>query len=433
MTQGRKLKCLVIHDTKFSEETAAEVLNSQDLELCSIQFKELGIEKHVLRTWRDLRWVLLREATLDTPDLLVIDCNFEDDKTAPALGPEAYDARGLAYGAVMTAYFNGANAQRPFGFAPYSQNMSLASKDQWAITFFGILKAMIGGEDEPGFVEELSAELEAVEGAQKPAMVLPPALEMYRSSLMELADSYLDFDRESVVRAGDAIRAAIGNGTAPDDGLYISWGTFEGDTEDMLIRSLFADLRSKTGDWDHARLHEAQTFLAELLPGADEKIALLTAARQHVEDLFDNVVSTAWQGAGMPKYKAQTLTYAIMAALRVCELNHHQLTSGRPTAALESTEILHLMDLGPNRNRLMNRSLGHVLGNHGTPRQDASYPNSLFFERLTTASVWPYPHRQWLLSSIRKYMRTEFDSWRTSGGQTGRESCDERFWPRSVR
>lgn len=101
------------------------------------------MEEACVRTYEDQIGFLSR-SVLVAPDLVLVDLNFCEDKTSPAMPDRLKDPRGLIHGALVAARFQGMYADRPLGVAHYSQQCDFASNDPIALFGLGLLRAQMG-------------------------------------------------------------------------------------------------------------------------------------------------------------------------------------------------------------------------------------------------------------------------------------------------
>lgn len=125
----------------------------------------------------------LSRSVLVAPDLVLVDLNFCEDKTSPAMPDPLRDPRGLIHGALVAARFQGMYADRPLGVAHYSQQCDFASNDPIALFGLGLLRAQMGFP----LVECLSLQTlrqALVDAPMGPAAAYRLAVENFRKSLL---------------------------------------------------------------------------------------------------------------------------------------------------------------------------------------------------------------------------------------------------------
>ena len=358
---------------------------------------------------------------VEPPDILLADAEFSDDLNAPQLYrtkidkggtiEKFYDPRGLAYGSIMTAYFTGQNRRRPFGFSPYSQDLSVAADNGHAISYYGVMRALAGQRDALTNPRLLREHLASTPKGQKPRGVLAKALEMFRSSLLQLIASrrYVFPVSETFERALVEIRG----GGEPRRDLSVSWGA-DGDVEEFFLSSIFADFRVD-GSWQPEKLDEIASFLEMALEGRKECVQWLDASRAHVQTLYFGErsglgdVPRNWP-EGQSGAWEKALTFTIMWALDSCRAK----ASG--VAKLKPAELLRLMGFPPaQRHKVMNRALGRILGNLGKERREPEFRTGEYLSRLERSTSWPFPavpDLPWLVSIY-------LDDLAREGGQGG--------------
>ena len=282
---SRRLRVLLIDDRPVSalETGQLEVVpvpNGED------QDPSLGTWAQHLRLWSGQAF------PQPEPDLILIDCRFEDDQqyapTSAALASN--DPRGLLHGALYAARLFGRDRFHPFGFAIYSMDASGFAHDPYAQTFMGFLLAMrdstlaegeggaVRGKRDRHLVEACMEEL-ASTVRQNPATAWTPALRMYRQRLREVADLQgVVFDRESWLKARDAVEHR-------QAGSCLRWRRHDGRLDEVLLESLFADMLA-ADQWTQAAWDSAAVWLDSLLVLGDH----LGLARQWVYQLVEEGV-----------------------------------------------------------------------------------------------------------------------------------------------
>jgi len=416
--EPRLLRVLVIHDYHVGE---ANILGTEDLALCRYQLRERG-EIRILRSWIDVVALLTAlaqgpevEDSLDVPDLMLIDCNFETDHDAPRLVHNIeFDPRGLLYGAVLAAHFLGANRQRAFAFVPYSKAMEQASPDPYGQTFYSLLSAML--EKPPEVIEPIAYSLRLSKyDAQAPKDVVGTVLPRYREHLEELfADSvYPESDTFETALAN--LDAAVGRGEAPPRDLSVAWRGPDGEVSRVLLRSLFADLpdclASTPGNGDIDSDREAcplRAFLNRILELYNYSKFVLRPTESVLESIRSSDDTPNW-GSGLEKDQRRVMALAIRWATDRCTAKYsHREPAG--VSALNDSLGLH-----PTQS---NRALGAVF--IGT--KDVRYSLDDFVKRLDEASRWPFPSRAWLPRLTTKHLQELY-----RGGE--RPDLAPEFWP----
>jgi len=197
---ARMLRVLLIHDTDFQPDDRS-ILGTSALSVSRLHFRDIGETAVQMRSWSAFLELMQSLAgrrhdvtvEMDVPDIVLIDCHFDDDLSAPPLkshndqdaaGKRTVDARGLFYGCALVAYYLGQFPQRPFGFAIYSQDIKAAAQDGYAQTFYSVLDAISGDLNvqrvSPVIVRQ---RMEEIGGGKTPDVVVPAALRSYRKSL----------------------------------------------------------------------------------------------------------------------------------------------------------------------------------------------------------------------------------------------------------
>ncbi|MBI3924246.1 MAG: hypothetical protein HY319_01775 [Armatimonadetes bacterium] len=289
---ARKLRLLLIDDRPARE------LETAHLELQGVPNgpeetdPSLGTWAQHLRLWSGNLFVR------EEPDLVLIDCRFEEDQRyVPMAQPlRGRDPRGLLHGAVFIARMFGRDRFHPFGFAIYSMDASGFRNDAYAQTFMGFLLAMrdstlpegavgfVRGRKDRELVDVCAAELGRTI-SQNPSTAWGPALEMYRQRFKEVVDlqAYI-VDKPSWLTARDAVRR--GDLPALDGGLCLGWRNHAGVDDAVELRSLFAD-HLQSDRWGEEASCKAADWLDSLLVLGDYLQDALRWAHQVVEEQQD--------------------------------------------------------------------------------------------------------------------------------------------------
>lgn len=278
----RNLRLFLIDDRPVTEiETG--FLDLQLVPNGSDEDPSLGTWAQHLRLWSDHQW-------RHEPDLVLIDCRFEDDyqyvPTSETL--RGHDPRGLLHGAIFIARMFGRDRFHPFGFSVYSMDASAFQNDAYAQTFMGFLLAMRDStlaEGKTGFVRgrkdrDLVATCAQELGrtvSQNPATAWGPALQMYRQRLREVVDlQAIVIEKDSWLKCLDGLR------TGHTQDLALAWRRFDGQEDCVRLASLFADVLSHD-QWTPGGLQSALEWLESLLVLGD----YLGEARSWVQALLD--------------------------------------------------------------------------------------------------------------------------------------------------
>jgi hypothetical protein len=278
----RNLRLFLIDDRPVSEiETT--FLDLQRVPNGPDEDPSLGTWAQHLRLWSDHQW-------RQEPDLVLIDCRFEDDFQYVPMSESlrGHDPRGLLHGAIFIARMFGRDRFHPFGFSVYSMDASTFQSDAYAQTFMGFLLAMRDStlaEGKSGYVRgrkdrELVATCAQELGrtvSQNPATAWGPALQMYRQRLREVVDlQAIVIEKESWLKCLDGLR----NGRTQD--LALAWRRFDGQEDSVRLASLFAETLSHDG-WTPQAIAQAVEWLESLLVLGD----YLGEARAWVQGLLD--------------------------------------------------------------------------------------------------------------------------------------------------
>lgn len=271
---GRKLRVLMIDDEP-SKSLGTRHLTRLDVP----QYHGGESTPEVsLSNWAQHLWLWASDQfPAEDADLILIDCNFHNDRLAPQL-KAARDPRGLLHGALYVARMFGRDRFLPFGFSLYSQNASVFEDDPYAQTFVGFLLAMQNsteGEEVGGFLKgKYMRDIPAMCGEflkrtvrSYPATGWRPAVEMYRSRLrqvLQLGAAVLALDSRKEVL--DALKQ--GDERAFDSGLSLKWRRFDNREEEVEMRSLFVDLL-QNDRWTARATQEALSWLDNLPALAD--------------------------------------------------------------------------------------------------------------------------------------------------------------------
>jgi hypothetical protein len=437
MSQSRRLRVLVVHDTEFDEESEIEVLGTEDLALFSLDLGN-GYLTRVVSNWPDVIQLIEKltsrangDSCSEPPDLLLVDCHFKDDDTSPRLpllvsGDESVDARGLLYGAILAAYFLGAHPRQPFAFVPYSEDMTAAAGDAYAQTFYSLLSAMLDSVPEIIESEYYSTAMEATPNSQTPAGVVAAALRRYRAELLDAFPEYLYPETSTFEKALTAVDEFLegGRSLAPD--LSLEWVTGKGKKDSVLLSSLFADCRDG-GSW----VKSAEERREEMIWGSIQEAGMQEFLRSVVDcknygkeileptkEILRAIKSGGkykW-GRGRPAMQRRILALSVAWALDRCEVNYRS-QSKRNSQQLKEYGLMQ-DDLGLDSTQI-NRAFREVFGSTVTH-------GSEFVEILDRSSEWPFPELAWLRALIVRYLK---DIWEAEK----RPSLDPKHWPKSLK
>lgn len=445
---GRLLRVLLIHDSQFkgigsTAERALATKNLEVLEMPRYRSSERATAPQIGR-WEDHLELWRRLAageSLPRPELVLIDCNFEEDNKgygAPVLEQDG-DPRGLLYGAIQIAWLLGKQPWAPFGMAIYSVDMQRFANDPMAQTFFGYLSAMqgelpLGGRDTDLHTEftKQMAEWSERRGAD-PTDSWPSALVDYRKRLLEA------FRRGDCVPRADSLgplreavsRAIAGEVGGPDMEASVVWAAAE-DVEEqrVLARSLFADCLSN-GVWDLGgeKGHEVDSWLAAAIRADRSKFE--NTVSEWVEREFANPAARSGLSAKPSRRIDST-------AVR----NKGPLFHGYDTETARGLAIVFIWlriwfeeRRAPDKEQVeaillpesMDGSIDQQLRRAVTKIGLKGVKPSEFFARLQSGEAWgpAYPH--WVWRAARRYV-----SEKLVDPATGRQPAPDS-WPRWLR
>lgn len=257
---ARKLRVLVIDDTIQQDGRKEAVLGTPDLDPIEVKGYRPSDTKirFQISTWESHLAYCSARDDVESPDLLCIDCAFTRDINVPG-GALKLDPRGLLYGAIQVARHRAMKRWIPFGFSVYSRDLASYAKDAYAVTCFGLISAMM--DDLPEFDERRSIISKIEERMTEHPEVHAPsgawehALKSYRKHLVEVFDTiYHDQDVASFEAAETRLRRFVAGGPPPAEEMSVRWVSSFG-SEDVLVRSLFADCRPDRA-WDRKLVDE---------------------------------------------------------------------------------------------------------------------------------------------------------------------------------
>lgn len=383
---ARRLRVLVIDD--IPEQ--AESLDTSHLELMRVPAfdAEPGNDDdldYALSSWTQHLWLWFsNNFAADDADLVLIDCRFEEDVTAPSLGG-GQDPRGLLHGAIYISRMFGRDRFHPFGFAGYSQDASGFRGNPFAQTFMGYLLAMREAtipEGQPGVlrgkdefeIADVCNEVLVRTINQYPATAWSAALRMYRQRLAESfgVGAYV-VDTHSWKACYDAI--VRHDGEVIDGGLSLSWRRFGGQPDAVTLCSLFAD--TLKGDrWAEGSQEVAlEWFDSFPVLGDCHGEALEWADAANDPDIEPEHRPEIPRGKGR---HGETYTTFFHATASVCAWLVNRMD---PSPNLPSGIIVRELDLSAKQvdryfKRLIGRSWGNVVAE---------------LDRGTETMVWPFP------------------------------------------
>lgn len=438
---GRKLKVLLIHDTNFTRDSAA-ILGTSQLEACEVTIQvtdEISVKMPQLLSWKDTINLLQTwcgdgsstEVNVDEPDLLLIDCHFDDDRSAPALHPASagrtIDARGLLYGVVLAAYFAGRRPDKPFGFAVYSQELSAAADDPYAVTMFGLLEALAGFSNVRRPTEAIfRTRMVQTRGGKDPSTVLPKALENFRISLLRS----FDYRAQPVIGTfqtarNELARVIAGDSSAAAD-LSVSWTTSDSKRETVKLKSLLADFLDAESRWivKVCQKRKALEFLDSVLNDHNPETKLVKPVRAIVDAFEQGRVPKVWQ-TREDGYREKLVALIMVWALDRIKGNVRRKKNEAPSP-LSIGDFEERLGLSP---RVMNRALGRVLGNYDSTRSEAEplYQGRELLQKLDDSAEWPFPNINWVRNIVRRELSRRLavageDAWK----------LDRAHWPKCL-
>lgn len=388
----RNLRLLLIDDDPVTQ------LETNFIELQSVPYDDT-VSDPSLATWaQHLRLWSDNLFPVDEPDLVLVDCRFEEDnKYAPmSSNLKGYDPRGLMHGAIFVSRLFGRDRFHPFGFAVYSMDASAFHNDAYAQTFMGFLLAMRDSTLPPGSTGTIkgrrSRELAGVCGEelartvkQNPATAWGQALEMYRQRLLEVADlQAIVFDSQSYLHATDVLKN--NDLEAIDAGVALTWRRFGGELDSIDLRSLFAD-QLASDRWTEECTGYALEWFSRLFVLGD----YLTEAVDWVESIIcddrDPEEATIIRGRDI---HGQKLTRFFHASLGVIAWYENRVGDGPELSSSSLILELGLSDKQLNRyfKPLLNLPWGRVVDKLDAGRRSGAWPLAGCWELHTVLNEW---------------------------------------------
>ncbi|HEY0394930.1 MAG TPA: hypothetical protein VGD01_10605 [Candidatus Elarobacter sp.] len=390
---GRRLRALVIHDTDFIPD-ATIILGTEFLDFCNLIDRKSGIASSQMMSWRDAVAFLQTLSAgkpseglaVDAePDLLLIDCKFDSDSSAPPLQGDVIqkdlaDPRGLLYGAVLTAYYLGREPDRPFGFAIYSQALDATASDPYAVTFFSLLEALAGrARSELITYTEFQQRMSTHSKAQQPLDVVPEALQRYRRSLLRCFPNRLWPDIDSFHLASQAVAAAVaaGESTLVPDDLAIRWTNAVGRDEAISLRSFAADCVDENGFWDAETLRDVR--LGAYFDRVIGKVDLELQVYEPVMRFFADPDCDLKLRAKDWGHQQRVLALTVVWARNRCDVERDRVKRG---VVVEHDGVMKLYDKLGLGSRDLNLALGRLLGGKLDGEARPRFKASAFIKKL---------------------------------------------------
>ena len=451
MSSSRKLRVLLIHDNVDLGHSAQVILRSPHYTLLT---PNADMQRPYLSSYADV--IASLRATLSggldhaghedaqLPDILIIDCNFDEDKQAPDLmggtidDPDMrYDPRGLLYGAIWAAYMAGKGTLHPFTFVLYSQAVDQIEHDGLGLTFFGLLLAIA----EPGESSTAASNSQGAE-VQRLRRTLPRYIQrwntsdvvemgtqQYRARLLQMSrDNYLDFEATSVERCLEAVRTYAKGGPVPSRDLFIEWRIRQ-QRDCVQLISLAPDALNEQIKWDRQRCGQVVDWLEEVsqdINWRQEKWKLLIDARDghsgsKTAEIFSDLSTSSSERDG----------FRVLAILMVWS----ELSCCREAGLLKAFSGQDVL-----------RPLGMETHQAQRPLRrffDSKLTLGMFLRSVDASEAWPYPELRWLVPATSSYLRALSSSvggtrpWMTTMGEF--ETCvpesafAKDYWPRVLR
>lgn len=420
MGNGRLLSALVIHDTTLS----GSFLKTEDIELFKLhEYRNTNTNKLHLQWWEDhlqywkeieINW----EIKSNLADLLLIDCHFEDDKTAPQIGTDV-DPRGLLHGIIFLAKLLGADPAHPMGFTIYSADITALSDDPYAQTFYGLLVSMSGELDEyknvklheGGLIGWLVEHMKNRDHGGEVSDAWPRALEMYRKRFIESCDNgFIALDVESALNLQAKMKSIMKEKyyVQPDD-LTLRWLSRSGE-ENVYMRSLFADCRIN-GNWipDKVNAKKIQPWLDELVSmnwktdfaqakGLLDHVCETENPRNFEKSLIGINKKNGKSGKTSRLLRIRGLAMLMWVAKELAE---------KQNITVEFLNALFSLD-----SKLTSRAIKEGIG-----RNHPSMTPAIMIKMIKECDKWPFDPAAYLC--IRKYLKEK--------------GIDEQCWPNSCK
>ncbi len=415
MIAPRPLRVLLIHDNLELGDDPSTVLRSTRYEMVA---PSVGVKRPYVASWfevvQSVRAVLSghEQASMGAngktalPDLLIIDCNFEEDKQAPALtngfggASHHVDPRGLLYGALWAAYMSGKASHHPFAFILYSQAADQIQEDGLGLTLFGLLLAMSEPDAEYTAAENSQgAEVQRLREALPKYVqrwdiseVIERVAELYRQRLLRMSlDDLVSVDPTRVEDCLDAVKAFVaGKGRAPSDELGISWRVHNQE-DHVQLASLAPDAMGADATWDPRRCGLLVQWLAALRDGTNwktQKWKKLIEAR----DRYDGDKRTEIFKA-LSKGPSERDGFRVLAMIMVwCERQCCLAAAVIP--AVTAQDILTTLGMETHQAQ---RPLRRFF--------DPRITLGPFLDSLFEQDTWPYESLSWVVPATRSYLR----------------------------
>ena len=386
----RNLRLMLVDDNPVTE------LETGFLELQPVPYDEnetdpsLGTWAQHLKLWSDGLF------PANDPDLVLVDCRFEEDNKYAPTSPNlnGFDPRGLMHGAIFVSRLFGRDRFHPFGFSVYSMDASAFHQDPYAQTFMGFLLAMRDSTLAPGEkgtirgtrgrdLAQVCGDILAQTVKQTPATAWGPALEMYRQRLLEVADlQAIVVEGQSFLQLTDTLQRQ--DLDALNEGVGLTWRRFNGETDTVDARSLFAD--HLEGDkWSEETTKVALQWLEGLLVLGDYLAEAVDYSRTIIVEGKEPEESSIIRGRDIHGKKLTRFFHACLGVIGWYE--------NRVRADVSLTSSAIILELGLS-DKQINRYFKPLL----------SLPWGRVVDKLDEGlrdGVWPLPG-QWELHTVLK-------------------------------
>ncbi len=415
MSNPRYLRVLLIHDNPDLGDDALTVLRSPRYSLVA---HDMGMQRRYLASWHEvvqsLRAILSghEQASVGAidrmplPDLLIIDCNFEEDKQAPGLAMDDFgtmarhvDPRGLLYGVVWAAFMAGKSNVHPFAFMLYSQAVDQIKHDGLGLTFFGLLLAIAEPDAEATAarnsqgdeVERLQEALPRYVQQSNILHVLEKATQLYRSRILRMSeDDLVSIEPASVEDCLCAVEAFCEGSAEPPDDLGLRWRSHN-QQDHVQLASLATDAMSDHSNWDRSRcsnLIEWLRILRDETNWKTQKWKALIESRDNYggekrAEIFRHLSKTPSERDG----------FRILSLVMVwCELQC--CVSAGLVRGVHAQDILGVLGMETHQAQ---RPLRRFFGDR--------MKLGPFLDSLAGKTTWPYGSLSWIVPATQSYLR----------------------------
>lgn len=263
--QPRNIRILIIDDNL--SDSGLQNLRTMPFEICEY------LDSPTIESWKQtlelLQYLKITSEKINSPDILLVDCDFKEDTPQSPIIETVIDARGLLYGTALLPFFMAQHPYKPIACQIYTQEINRVASDGYMQTFYSLLTTLtddVTKDYSQENIENIIKENSDTTEIKEPLLIILP---IYRNKLEKaiLEKRHIFPDRESFKDCAKEIERIIEEDDDVADDMAIEYWTLANQYDAINLNSLIFDCKTEEArkiEWNSEKLLEIKASFEKI-------------------------------------------------------------------------------------------------------------------------------------------------------------------------